>query len=88
MSGGKSQAGITPRLLGSGLPGLHKSLKMALVRYRLSAILILLPYLSPAFSYNVDTKVPIVKEGNPDSYFGFSVAEHQIDHADHGPTFV
>lgn len=36
----------------------------------------------PTFSgFNLDTKIPIVKLGNPDSYFGFSVAQHFVyDH--------
>ena len=29
-------------------------------------------------AFNLDTKIPIVKTGPEDSYFGFSVAEHQI----------
>lgn len=28
--------------------------------------------------FNLDTSVPIVKVGPTDSYFGFSIAEHQI----------
>ena len=28
-------------------------------------------------AFNLDTKVPIVKTGPPNSYFGFSVAQHQ-----------
>lgn len=33
----------------------------------------------PTFSgFNLDTKIPIVKLGNPDSYFGFSVAQHFV----------
>jgi len=29
-------------------------------------------------AFNLDINVPIVKEGNKDSYFGFSVAQHII----------
>lgn len=27
--------------------------------------------------FNLDTKIPIIKTGQKNSYFGFSVAEHQ-----------
>lgn len=29
-------------------------------------------------AFNLDTNVPIVKEGRTDSYFGFSVTQHQV----------
>lgn len=28
-------------------------------------------------SFNLDTTIPVFKEGPSDSYFGFSVAQHQ-----------
>jgi len=31
-----------------------------------------------SLAFNIDTKVPIVKRWNPDSYFGYSVAQHRI----------
>lgn len=31
--------------------------------------------------YNIDTKIPFVRKGAPNSYFGFSLAEHQITNA-------
>lgn len=29
-------------------------------------------------AFNIDTKIPFIRKGEGDSYFGFSVAEHQI----------
>ncbi len=37
-----------------------------------------LSFLTIIEAFNVDTNVPIVKEGRRDSYFGFSVTQHQI----------
>lgn len=34
-------------------------------------------YLHFTHGFNLDTKIPILKKGRKDSYFGFSVAEHQ-----------
>lgn len=28
-------------------------------------------------SFNLETRIPVIKNGNVGSYFGFSVAEHQ-----------
>jgi hypothetical protein len=34
-----------------------------------------------AGAFNIDTKAPIIKQGSPDSYFGFSLAQHYVqDH--------
>lgn len=29
------------------------------------------------YSFNLETRIPVIKRGKPGSYFGFSVAEHQ-----------
>ena len=36
-------------------------------------------HISLLLAFNLDTDVPIVKEWSRDSYFGFSVAQHQIN---------
>ena len=35
-------------------------------------------------AFNVDIKVPIVKKGPTDSYFGYSVAQHHVKHVTTG----
>ena len=32
----------------------------------------------PSSSFNFEPRLPLVKRGPPDSYFGFSVAQHQV----------
>ena len=38
----------------------------------------ILYFSSRIYAFNLDTSVPIIKAGIPGSYFGFSVAQHQI----------
>lgn len=33
--------------------------------------------LSAVFGFNLESRIPVIKEGNAGSYFGYSVAEHQ-----------
>lgn len=37
------------------------------------------------YGFNLDTSVPIVKTGPADSYFGFSLAQHQIYRDEEAP---
>ena len=39
-----------------------------------------LTFFTDISAFNLDTKVPIVKKGITDSYFGFSVAQHIRTH--------
>ncbi len=39
---------------------------------------VFLGLLAVSYAFNMDTNVPIVKEGRTDSYFGFSVTQHQV----------
>ena len=41
-----------------------------------SLSLLIVLFISAVNSFNFDTDIPIVKEGNHDSFFGFSVAQH------------
>ena len=54
------------------------SIKMAGTGVVWSVLVQLFYFYANTFAFNLDTNVPIVKQGNPDSYFGFSVAQHQI----------
>ena len=38
--------------------------------------------------FNLDTKIPIVKKGRANSYFGFSVAQHMIADSEGGGSRV
>ncbi len=43
-----------------------------------TVLLQLLYFYTSIYAFNLDTHVPIIKEGRGNSYFGFSVAQHQI----------
>ena len=57
--------------------GVQKEVKMAGGSIFWSVSLHLFTIFLDIYCFNLDTKVPIVKVGIPDSYFGFSVAEHR-----------
>ena len=42
------------------------------------SILFILNFVSIVWSFNLEPRIAIVKEGLPGTYFGFSVAQHQI----------
>ena len=42
------------------------------------SILFILSFVSIVWSFNLEPRIAIVKEGLPGTYFGFSVAQHQI----------
>lgn len=52
---------------------------MAVCRWNNSVLLclILVIILQEVTSFNLDTTIPIIKEGPANSFFGFSVAQHQ-----------
>lgn len=53
---------------------------MAGVGFVLSLCLQFLTFFTDISAFNLDTKVPIVKKGIADTYFGFSVAQHIRTH--------
>jgi hypothetical protein len=53
---------------------------MALVRLRTTVTLLLVLFCAgvlQSHSFNLETRLPIVKRGHTESYFGFAVAGHQ-----------
>lgn len=50
----------------------------SMVNDRIIVLAVLLKFLPTFPGFNLDTRIPIVKLGNPDSYFGFSVAQHFV----------
>ena len=47
-------------------------------------LLVTLLLMSPSTGFNLETRIPVVKEGGSyeDSYFGFSVAQHRSSDSD------
>lgn len=48
----------------------------------LGSILLLVIFINDVNAFNLENRLPIVKYGNVDTYFGYSVASHVIDEGD------
>lgn len=48
----------------------------------LGSILLLVIFMNDSNAFNLENRLPIVKYGNVDTYFGYSVASHVIDEGD------
>lgn len=51
----------------------------------LFGIILVTAGINVAAAFNIDTRVPIVKQGPANSYFGFSLAHHWIEGTDGSP---
>ena len=40
--------------------------------------LVLVLVLAGVSAFNLDPRIPIIKRGQPDTYFGYSIAQHRI----------
>lgn len=52
------------------------SISLPILAKKYSLVLLISCYFTLASSFNLENRLPIVKYGSPNSYFGYSVAEH------------
>ncbi|XP_016838421.1 integrin alpha-PS1 isoform X2 [Nasonia vitripennis] len=64
------------------------SSRLLLSYYVLAAATLILRWDNAALAFNLEPRIPVVKRSMPDSYFGFSVAEHQEVREDEAPKYV
>ncbi len=56
----------------------HLRMKLGPMAAKPGFLLLFVTILAVCDAFNLDTNVPLVKEGRFDSYFGFSVTQHQV----------
>ena len=69
---------ITPLCIASSARLDEKSAGEARMAVRTGLFFLFLGILVLNDAFNLDTHVPIVKEGRGDAYFGFAVTQHQV----------
>lgn len=52
--------------------------KMSISFFYAAYLLVSLTNLLPVSGFNLETRLPVIKIGQRDSYFGYAVAAHQI----------